>query len=372
LKHNGLDAVILDRDDRIGGVWARRYERLHLHTVRAFSGLAHYPIPRGYPKYVSKERFAQYLQDYVRHFGLNVVFNCAAHKVRPENTTPSASWLVESACGDWRCQVVVIAAGHFGAPKLPQWPGMQEFAGRLLHSVQYRTGREYAGQRVLVIGAGNSGAEIAADLAEQGASFVAVSIRTPPPIVPRDFLGTPAQVFGILMTPFPPRWADQVARFLARLALGDLSRYGLRSPGWLPFSAQRVPIIDVGFVRELKRGRIQLRPNVARFTPSGVVYDDGREEGFDTVIAATGFETGLAQLLDVPGVLDERGYPKYRSGQATAYAGLYFMGYTESVRGHLFEANRDSRRLADLVSDYLKGVVTPTRSPRPAPAAPPG
>ena len=224
LKKKGVEAVILDKDDRVGGTWARRYQRLHLHTVRAFSGLAHYPIPRHYPKYIPKDMFAQYLQDYAGHFDLEFVGRCPVHKARENDGV----WIVESAQGTWRCRVVVIATGHYGTPHLPDWPGMHEYTGSLMRSAEYATGRKYAGKRMLVVGSGNSGSEIAADLAEQGAAFVANSIRTPPPVVPRDVLGTPVQVFGIVMSPLPPRLADRLGHVIARLAMGDLSRYNLK------------------------------------------------------------------------------------------------------------------------------------------------
>ena len=350
LKQIGLDSAILDKDDRIGGTWTHRYARLHLHTVRDYSGLAHYPIPQSFPKYISKDMFAQYLQDYARHFDLKWIGNCPVSKVRQAN---GGEWSVESGQRVWRSKVVVVATGHHGSPVIADWPGLNDYAGRLMHSIDYQTGRDFAGQRVLVIGSGNSGTEIACDLAEQGAAFVANTIRTPPPVVPRDAFGAPVQLFGIALTPLPPKVADRIGRFIARLVMGDLRRYGVRPAAWQPFTRHRIPIIDVGWVKELKRGRIHTRPNIVRFTSAGVVYDDGREEAFDAVIAATGFKTGLPELLDMPDVLDERGYPRYLSGQPTAHPGFYFMGYTESVRGHLFEANRDSRRLARNVARYL-------------------
>ena len=247
----------------------------------------------------------------------------------------------------------MIATGQFGDPVLPNWPGIEEYQGHVIHSVHYKTGRDYVGRRVLVIGAGNSGAEIAADLAEQGAAYVAISIRTPPPVVPRDLLGTPVQVFGILMSRLPPRLADWIGYTLSRIAIGDLTRYGLKRPAWLPFSTRRIPVIDVGFVKEIKSGRVNVRPDIVRFTHTGPVYEDGRQEVFDAVVAATGFTTALDQLLDIPGVLDEQGFPKVPQGQPTDRPGLFFMGYVESHRGNLYEINLASRRLAEIVGNYL-------------------
>jgi putative flavoprotein involved in K+ transport len=353
LKAIGLESVILDKDDRIGGSWMRRYERLHLHTVRAFSGLAHFPIPRNFPKYIPKDLYAQYLQDYASHFDLKCILNSPVRKVRVAGDGQDQDLIVETDVGTWRSRVVVIATGQFGEPVLPKWPGLGEYEGHVIHSGLYKTGRDYAGKRVLVIGVGNSGAEIAADLAEQGASFVAISIRTPPSIVPRDFLGTPTQVFGILMSRLPPPVADRIGYTLARIAMGDLTRYGLQRPAWLPFSARRIPVIDVGFIKEVRNGRVSVRPNIERFTRTGVVYVDGKQEAFDVVVAATGFTTGLDQLIEVPGMLDAKGVPLAPQGGPTSHPGVYFMGYTESHCGVLYEVDLASRRLAKIIQKYL-------------------
>ncbi|HEX9370013.1 MAG TPA: NAD(P)/FAD-dependent oxidoreductase [Roseiflexaceae bacterium] len=354
LKRRGLNPIVLERLPRVGDVWARRYDRLRLHTV--YSSLAHYPLPRHYPRYPSKDQYAEYLRAYARHFRLDVVAGCAVHAVRAADGGARPGWLVDSACGTWRCRTVVIAVGQYGSPVIPSWPGLETYAGALAHSAAYKNGRPYAGRRVLVIGIGNSGAEIATDLAEQGAAFVAISIRTPPPIVARDTFGMPAQRSSLALSQLPPHMADGVARAFTRLALGDLTRYGLPRPAWWPYSAHSPPVIDVGFVDAVKRGKIHVRPNVARFTRHGVVFDDGRAEAFGAVIAATGFQTGLAQLLDLAGALDERGEPAFPSGRPTAFPGLYFVGYTHSLRGHLFETNRDSRRLAKLIELYLAAL----------------
>jgi putative flavoprotein involved in K+ transport len=356
LKSMGLEAVVLEQDDRIGGSWVRRYERLHLHTVRAFSGLAHFPIPRHFPRYLSKDLYAQYLQDYARHFDLKCILDSPVRKVRAADDGRGHDLIVEMEGEARRSRVVVVATGQFGVPVIPDWPGLENYRGHVIHSVRYKAGREYAGRRVLVIGIGNSGAEIAADLAEQGAAFVAISVRTPPAVVPRDLLGIPVQVFGILMSRLPPRLADGVGYALARVALGDLTRYGLGHPAWLPFTAKRIPIIDVGLIKAIKNGRVKVRPDIVHFTRTGVAYKDGPEEPFDAVVAATGFTTGLDRLVEVPDVLDAKGLPRHPQGQPTARPGLFFMGFVESHRGHLYEANLASRKLAKTVARHLLGA----------------
>ena len=344
LKRLGLEPVLLDKDERIGGTWARRYARLHLHTVRRFSGLPHFGIPHGYGRYVPKDLYARYLADYAERLGLDVRLAAEVRTIRP-------GWFVETADGDLRADVVVVATGKYARKRLPAWPGADRFGGAIVHSVDYRSGRDYAGRRVLVVGAGNSGTEIAADLVEQGASHVAIAIRTPPPVTSREVLGVPVQVWGIALSPFPARLVEPFASTMRKLATRDLPKYGIGEAGWSPLVARKPPVIDVGFLRELRARRIHVRPDVARFEPGGIVFADGREEPFDAVVAATGFTTGLDELIDAPGGLDEHGLP--REMHPPAHPGLYFMGFVETVRGQLFEANREARRLARAVENYL-------------------
>jgi putative flavoprotein involved in K+ transport len=352
LKRKGIEPTILDKDDRTGGTWARRYDRLHLHTVRRFSGLAHYPIPRAYPRYLHKDLYAQYLKQYVEALRLHVELNHRVRTVRPVDGV----WETESEQGERRrAPVVIIATGHYNEGVVPHWPGMTDFAGRIVHSRDYVSGREFAGLAVLVVGIGNSGAEIAADLVEHGASRVAIAVRTPPPIMPRDLFGRlPVQLLGIALTPIPaPRLIDRAGTAMRRVAIGDLGKYGLGKAEWGPFTAHRPAVIDVGFLKQLKALKIEVRPGIDRFTPRTIVFADRREEEFDVVVAATGFNTGLAELLEVPDAVQDNGRPHFRSGRPTPHPGLYFIGFDETTRGVLFEANRDSKRLAAAVRRYL-------------------
>jgi putative flavoprotein involved in K+ transport len=353
LKHQGIEAVVLEQDAKVGGTWARRYDRLHLHTVRTHSGLAHFPIPRGKSNYLSRDEYVCYLNDYASHFGLRVLTDHAVQKIRMQSQTP-VEWQISGARDSWQAQVVIVATGQYRIPRLPVLPGLQDYAGEFSHSVSYRNASAYLGKRVLVVGAGNSGTEIATDLIDGGAAFVAVSIRTPPPIVPRDPFGSPVQRTSFLLSLLPPRIADRIGKMTARLVLGDLTRYGLPAADWRPYSAGCVPVIDVGFVSVLKRGLVQIRPALVRLTATQAVYADGRSEAFDAIIAATGFTTGLDSLLEGTVVLDDSVEPVNPAGEPTASPGLFFIGYTHSLRGHLHEANRASRKLATNVVRYLE------------------
>jgi len=347
LKRRGRDAVVIESSDSVGATWAGRYERLHLHTVRRFSGLPFHPMPRSYPRYVSKDMYARYLADYARQMELAIRLGQRVERIRADGSL----WSVQTAHESWTTGAVIIAAGRHNVPRLPQWPGMQDFTGRIVHSQQYSSGREFASMRVLVIGIGNSGAEIAADLVEQGASRVAISVRTTPPITSRQIAGIPVQILGMVLTPFPARAVDRLGAMLRRFGNGDLQPYGLGREAWGPFTARRPPVIDVGFLDLVKSRRIEVLGDLRRFTKTGIVFADDIEHEFDAIIAATGFTTGLDTILDAPRALDDRGHPRAES----SYPGLYFAGYSETPRGQLFESSRGAHKLAAAVDDYLKG-----------------
>jgi putative flavoprotein involved in K+ transport len=363
MARRGIHATVLDKDDQIGGSWARRYQNLRLHTIRRFSGLAHYPIPRDRPRYLTKDEYAAYLRKYAQVLGLDVSLGERVDAVREiSESADGMRWEVSTTRGTRLAKAVVIATGHYAEPSLPNVEDTKKFTGRILHSAQYTTGAGCKGQKALVIGLGNSGAEIAADLAKQGASSVSVSVRATPPIVMREMLGfVPVQLLGIALTPLGmPRVIDRIGAALRRISLGDLKRYGLGEAAWGPFAACRPAVIDTGFVQELKQGRIRIRPKVTYFDGNDVVYADGSRESVDAVIAATGFRTGLEKILKVPGIIDGDGQPRSRSGGATSVGGLFFIGFTETVRGQLFEINRESRRLAVDIKRYL-AAANPAR-----------
>ena len=356
LARLGVSATVLERDGEVGARWAARYDRLRLHTIKRFSGLAHQPLPRELPRYVTKDEFARYLRDYALRFGLDIRLDTDVTRIRRD----AEGWIVEASAASFRAPVVVAATGKYDAPVVPEWPGREIFRGSLVHSNAYRSGAAYVGQDVLVAGFGNTGAEIAADLVESGANRVAVSVRTPPPIQRRDVVGIPIQLLGMAASVLPPRAADRIASALQRVAIGDLSRYDLGPAGWGTFTSRRPPLIDVGFLRQLRVGRVEILPPVQRLTEREVGFADGRSEPFDAVVAATGFRNALADLVALDG---EPARVPAGGARARLAHRLYVIGFRETVRGDLFESRRDSLALAREISREL--VRPPQNHPGP-------
>jgi cation diffusion facilitator CzcD-associated flavoprotein CzcO len=243
---------------------------------------------------------------------------------------------------------VVVAAGLNAVPSRPQWPGMESYRGALLHSSAYRNGAPWSGRRVLVVGAGNSGAEIALDLAEHGVR-PDLCIRGALHVTSRRTLGLPTPVPTILLMRLPLAAADAIANAALRLTVGDLSRWGIEAPGYGPIRGiverGRIPLIDVGTLARIKRGEITVRKAIERFHPDGVSFAGGERAAYDAVVLATGFRPGLEHLLeDAEGLLDERGRALHDG--ITTRPGLYLAGYATPATGLLREIGFIARRIA--------------------------
>ena len=247
----------------MGEPWRGRYDRLHLHTIRSLSHLPGYRIPREFGRWVARDQFVQYLEQYAAHHRLVPRLEVEATRIDRDD----GHWSVRTTTGTIPARVVVVATGYTRLPQLPRWPGT--FDGPVIHSVEYRNPQPYRDQDVLIVGAGNSGTEIAVDLAEGGARRVRIAVRTPPNILRRDVKGFPIQLLGIVFRRLPPRLLDQLVLVLERATVPNLSAWGLPRPS-APFSQFRhtgtVPIIDVGFVDAVRSGVIEVVPGVPRST----------------------------------------------------------------------------------------------------------
>jgi cation diffusion facilitator CzcD-associated flavoprotein CzcO len=346
LGDRGLKAAILEKSDAVGAVWRRHYDRLHLHTDRARSGLPGLPIPKAYGRYPSRARVVEYLEAYAAKFDLKPVFNAPVRAVRRDGR----GWRAEAGENSRTAPIVVVATGWADYPYAPTWTGMETFAGAILHSSAYRNPAPFAGKRALVIGSGNSGAEIALDLAETGIDVV-LAVRSPINIVPRELLGVPILFFTFVEQWLPPRLADTLNAPLLRFAICSIAKLGLkRSPKGLLQTIEedgRFPLIDVGTLDAIRDGRIKPRGDVGSFARESVSFKQSPAERFDAIILATGFRPDLRTLLpDAEGVLSATGAPLV-SGKATAEPGLFFCGATPSGIGHLRQIGIEARRIAD-------------------------
>jgi putative flavoprotein involved in K+ transport len=360
LQRSGQEVVVLERGE-IGEAWTTRYDRLHLHTVRWLSCLPGYRIPRASGKWPSRDRVIDYLRAYADRHGLDVRTGVEVERLDPRPD----GWTITTSTAAVEVDRVVVATGHSNVPYLPDWPGA--FAGEVVHSADYRNAAPYARRRVLVVGAGNSGTEIAVDVADGGASQVSLAVRSAPSIVRRDTLGFPSQVLGIWIVHVPVPVADRIASALRRLSIPNLAPYGLHAPArpYSDFLRRRVPpILDVGIVDAVRRSRVRVVAALERFEDGAAVLADGTRLDVDAVIAATGYRTGLDSLVGHLGVLDEHGEPLVHGAEEHPDAPrLHFVGY-HVVLGGLFRfIGIEAKQLARAVAAGRSREETPAPVP---------
>ena len=346
-----IDTLVLEQATGLGASWRGHYDRLHLHTTRLLSGLPGYRIPRQYGRWVSRDGVAEYLNRYAEHHGLEIRFETMVNRIDRSDDL----WELETSGGPFHAPNVVAATGYNRRPFLPPWPGRDDFAGDLIHSSEYRKAAPYRGRDVLVVGTGNTGAEIATDLTEGGARRVRLSVRTPPQIFPRQALGIPAQAIGIAVRHLPPSLGDPILAAIQRVLVGDLSKHGMPrrvSGAYTQFlQSDVVPILDVGLIGALKQGRVEVVAAVQGFEGPDVLLADGTHIKPDAVIVATGYRRGLEPLVGDLGVLEANGRPAVHGAKSHPSApGLYFIGYTNPISGNLRELGIDARKIARAVS----------------------
>jgi putative flavoprotein involved in K+ transport len=245
---------------------------------------------------------------------------------------------------------VVIATGMDRNPLVPAWPGRERFRGELIHAAEFRDPAPFRGLDVLVVGCGNSGAEISHFLAEGGAGRVRTAVRTPANFFTRTVLGVPLYPASIAMDALPTSIADALGWVAQRVIFGDLTIFGLPSP---PLGAKSTvrqrgigPTVDSGFVAAVKRGQIEVVAGVEAFDAAEVILLDGSRLRPDVVIAATGYRPGLARLVGHLAEFDRFGAPIVAPDQSlVAHSGLYFTGYWAGLSGPMRQMRREARRI---------------------------
>jgi cation diffusion facilitator CzcD-associated flavoprotein CzcO len=354
LRHRGLDFELIEQSKEVGHAWHHHYERVHLHTVKEFSHLPHLPFPEEYPQYVSRQQLADYLESYAAHFKIAPHFGHSLERVSREGD----HWVAACANGaHFKAEHIVFATGVNRVPNRPHFEDQEDFSGTILHSKDYRNPEPFEDATVLVVGMGNTGAEIALDLSEAGIPTL-LSVRGPVNIVPRDFLGRPTQKTAFTLAKLPAPIGDWIGKQVQGLAFGDLRPYGLK-PSTMPPARQlretgKTPVIDIGTVAAIKAGKIKVVPELKAFTPDGAIFEDGSEHRFTHVILATGYHARLEAFIPHSESLFNADHlPKSCIGEGP-HKGLYFLGFDNYQPGGILGVvYRDSARIAEAIQARL-------------------
>jgi cation diffusion facilitator CzcD-associated flavoprotein CzcO len=349
LRDRDVKVIVLDRADQVASSWRTRYDHLRLNTGRQFSHLPKRRYPRGTPAFPSRDQVVAHIQTSAG--GLDIRFNTAVERIDPG----LGGWRLNTSAGDFDAQHVIVATGYDHTPHMPEWPGMQGFSGELLHSSAYRNPTRYVGKRVLVVGSGSSGMEIAHDVATGGAAKVWMAVRTPPNIMPRGGpVGLPGDVIATPLYHLPPRIADKIARRARLRAIGDLTKFGLPIPDEGPFErGARLGVapapVDMAVVKAIKDRVIEVVKPPQSFDDGTVSLLDGMRLHPDVVICATGYRRGLESLVGHLDVLDERGVPRLPRGESVA-DGLRFLGFLPRP-SQIGYTGRRARRIANEIAN---------------------
>ncbi|MFZ4191963.1 flavin-containing monooxygenase [Streptomyces pseudogriseolus] len=324
--HALLRPVVLEASERAAGSWPRYYDSLTLFSPARYSSLPGMPFPgTDRDRYPHRDEVVAYLTAYADRLDADIRTGCRVSAV----LRTSDGFEVETEGGGrLSARAVVAASGSFGRPHRPVLPGLEEFTGQVLHAADYRSPAPFTGRRVVVVGAGNSAVQIAAELAQT--ARVTLATRAPVKCAAQRVLGRDLH------------W------WLTRTGLdtAPLGRLLSRPP------AQ--PVLDDGRYRAaLAAGRPQRRPLFTGADGIKLVWQDGRREEADAIVLATGYRPDMPYLAGIDGALDAPGSPRHREGLATNVPGLAFVGLewqrslsSNSLRGVGRDADRIARRLA--------------------------
>ena len=340
--------LLIEQSDKTVNAWRNHYDRVHLHTIKRFSTLPFEDFPADYPQYVPRKQLIEYYDNYCKKYKIEPIPNQEAVSVKRSE----GGWITKTQDGNvYHSDNVIICTGYNRVVNYPKWPGMENYKGFIQHSRDYRNGSQFKGQKALVVGMGNTGAELAIDLHEHGAT-PSLSVRGPVNITLRDLNGRPTQLTAIQLKKLPDWLGDWIGQKLSRLAVGNLSKYGVPQATMAPAKQLRLygktPVIDVGTIKLIKEGKVTVFPGIQSFTENGVVFDDGREEEFDAVILATGYHPKVEDFLeDTTDIQNDLGLPGDVSFDH--HPGLYFLGFDAYTSGILNSINRNSEVIVNQI-----------------------
>ncbi|HEV8193073.1 MAG TPA: NAD(P)-binding domain-containing protein, partial [Ktedonobacterales bacterium] len=356
LKELGVEYDVIEREDSIGGNWyygkpnSSIYRSTHLISSKPLTEYADFPMPQDYPDYPAHEQVLAYLHDYVRHFGLadDIQFNTSVERVQP--VEEGKFWEVAlTAAGKTETQRyrgVIICNGHNWYPKFPDYPG--EYSGQVLHSSEYKTPDVLEGKRVLVVGAGNSGCDIAAESATH-ASKTFLSTRRGYYYMPKYFFGTPVDQVGerLLNLGLPLGMRRAIGKVTYRVAVGDLTRYGAKRPDHKLFETH--PIVNAQLPYYIAHGDVTAKPDIQLLDGDTVNFVDRTSERVDLIVYATGFRI-VFPFMDTALLNWRDGYPHlFVNAFHPEYDNLFVAGLIQPDSGQFGLVDRQCRLIARFI-----------------------
>lgn len=337
LRKANVNFDIIEKETTVGFIWSQHYDRLHLHTVKNRSALPHFPFPDEYPMFVSKDDLYKYYQEYAQQFNIQPSFGEPLVSVSKNES----DWKVITNKKEWIYQHVIFATGINRVPNIPKFKGMENFRGTITHSRNYKNPKPFEGKKTLVIGMGNTGAEIALDLALKNVK-TSISVRSEINIIPLSLFGIPTQETALKLAILPNQLADSISKLAQKFAIGNLMKYGIKTSKTAPIAQLRetgkTPVIDLGTVDQIRKGNITVVGDLASFEANTIVFKNEKNQNFDAVILATGYKSKLEEFVpSINAMVDKYGNPNSVIG-INEFKGLYFLGFNNFKPGGILGA----------------------------------
>ncbi|VAI40491.1 unnamed protein product [Triticum turgidum subsp. durum] len=315
LSQFSIPYVIVERENCSASLWRNRtYDRLKLHLAREFCELPHMPYPADTPTYIPKNTFIKYVDDYIECFTIHprylTVVESSTYDFNGKYWSIMARDMSKCTIVNYRAKFLVVASGENSVKNIPVLPGLENFPGEAIHSSCYKSGIDYSGRNVLVIGFGNSGMEIAYDLASHGAN-TSIVIRSPIHVMTKELI----RLGMTLVHYLPLKMIDGLLLMMANAVFGDLSRHGITRPEKGPFVLKsetgRSPVIDVGTIGLIKKDKIKVHGRITKIKGRTIEFEGGKEASFDAIVFATGYKsTTNLWLKNDEDMLNSDGVPK--------------------------------------------------------------
>lgn len=356
LRQLAIAVDVLERQDEIGGNWcfgkptSRVYASTHTISSKRLTEYTDFPMPAHYPAFPHHTQVFEYLRSYARHFGL---YDCIEFQTSIDRLEPAgAHWQVTLAGGETRRYAgAIVANGHNWDPRWPEFPG--SFSGQVIHSAQYKSADVLRGKRVLVVGAGNTGCDIAVEAALH-ASETFHSTRRGYHFLPKFLFGRPSDMVHekLLRLGLPSRVRRLIVRSVLKFVVGDVKRYGLPEPDHELFASH--PIINSQLPYYVAHGRITPKPDVAELCGDHVRFTDGSRANVDLIVYATGYKISFPFI--------DRQHLNWRDGRPQLHLKVFHPDYDNLFFIGLIQPDSGQFGLVDYQSQLVARLIASTRA----------